>query len=159
MRVTSISKSSPVGTAELSPGRSPGLPCTIEKSRRDDWNSYRDMVLNSRSESGILNRGINFEIQALWDRLRVTSSRPYGTLRLSNLYRGLRPICANLFRMFFVKIPKNRHPERSASRIYRVTQRLWRGVEGPRRCLSYPCCSDFFDHRSPHRADPPRSFP
>jgi hypothetical protein len=25
----------------------------------------------------------------------------------------------------------------------RVTQRLWRGVEGPRRCLLYPCCSEF----------------
>ena len=64
-------------------------------------------------------------------------------------WKGLRPISANLFRMFFVKFPQNRHPERSASQIYRVTQRLWRGVEGPRRCLSYPCCSDLFDHRSP----------
>jgi hypothetical protein len=36
---------------------------------------------------------------------------------------------------------QSRHPERSASQIYRVTQRLWRGVEGPRRCFSYPCCS------------------
>jgi hypothetical protein len=26
-----------------------------------------------------------------WDRLRVNSSRPYGTFRLSNLYPGLRP--------------------------------------------------------------------
>jgi len=52
--------------------------------------------------------------------------------------------------------PQNRHPERSASQIYRVTQRLWRGVEGPRRCLSYPGCSELFNHRSPHRADPPR---
>jgi hypothetical protein len=24
----------------------------------------------------------------------------------------------------------------------RVTQRLWRGVEGPRCCLLYPCCSE-----------------
>jgi hypothetical protein len=32
--------------------------------------------------------------------------------------------------------PQNCHPERSASKIYRVTQSLWRGVEGPRRCLS-----------------------
>src|ERR1700683_513032 len=36
--------------------------------------------------------------------------------------------------MFFVKLPQNRHPERSASQIDCVTQRLWRGVEGPRRC-------------------------
>jgi hypothetical protein len=29
----------------------------------------------------------------------------------------------------------------------RVTQRLWRGVEGPRRCLIYPCRSELFNHR------------
>src|SRR5580658_10915382 len=46
-------------------------------------------------------------------------------------------------------LPQNRHPERSASPIDRVTQRLWRGVEGPRRSLLYPCCSALFDHRSP----------
>jgi hypothetical protein len=28
-----------------------------------------------------------------------------------------------------------RHPERSAAQIYRTTNYLWRGVEGPRRCL------------------------
>jgi hypothetical protein len=39
--------------------------------------------------------------------------------------------------------------ERNAARIYRVTQRLWRGVEGPvlsvaegtSKVLNYPCCS------------------
>jgi hypothetical protein len=41
--------------------------------------------------------------------------------------------------------PQNRHPERRASHIYRVTQHLWRGVEGPRRCSSYPCRSELFD--------------
>jgi hypothetical protein len=45
-------------------------------------------------------------------------------------------------------LPQNRHPERSASQSYRVIQRLWRGVEGPRRCLSYPCCSELFNHRA-----------
>jgi hypothetical protein len=44
-------------------------------------------------------------------------------------------------------LPQNRHPERSASQIDRVTRRLWRGVEGPRRCLIYPCCSELFHHR------------
>ena len=33
-------------------------------------------------------------------------------------------------------LTQNRHPERSASQIDRVTQRSWRGVEGPRR--AYP---------------------
>jgi hypothetical protein len=37
---------------------------------------------------------------------------------------GRSPIRANLFRMFFVNLPQNRHPERSASLIYRVIQRL-----------------------------------
>jgi hypothetical protein len=45
-------------------------------------------------------------------------------------------------------VPQNRHPERSASQIDCVTQCLWRGVEGPRRRLFYPCCSELFDHRS-----------
>jgi hypothetical protein len=31
----------------------------------------------------------------------------------------------------------------------RVTQRLWRGVEGPRQRLVHPCCSELFDHRHP----------
>ena len=38
---------------------------------------------------------------------------------------------ANLFRMFFVKLPQNRHPERSASQMDRMTQRLGCGVEEP----------------------------
>jgi hypothetical protein len=50
--------------------------------------------------------------------------------------------------MFLVKLPLNRHPERSASQIDCVPQRLWRGVEGPRRCLFYPCCSELFNHRA-----------
>jgi hypothetical protein len=52
-------------------------------------------------------------------------------------------------------LPQNRHPacpglpwERSALQIYRVIQRLWRGVEGPRRSLSYPYCSELFNHRA-----------
>src|SRR5258708_21267261 len=30
---------------------------------------------------------------------------------------------------------QSRHPERSASQIYRKQRAFWRGVEGPRRCL------------------------
>ena len=30
---------------------------------------------------------------------------------------------------------QNRHPERSASQIYRLTEGFWRGVEGPRGWL------------------------
>src|SRR5882757_10844871 len=33
------------------------------------------------------------------------------------------------------ELPQDRHPERSASRIYRLTEGLQRVVEGPRRCL------------------------
>jgi hypothetical protein len=58
-----------------------------------------------------------------------------------------------------LKLAATRHPERSASQTYRVTQCLVRGVEGPRGRLSYPRCSEFFNHRNPHRADPLRSFP
>jgi hypothetical protein len=40
------------------------------------------------------------------------------------------------FGCFSLELPQNRHPERSALQIDRMTQRLMRGVEGPRRCLS-----------------------
>jgi hypothetical protein len=46
-------------------------------------------------------------------------------------------------------LPQNRHPERSASQIYRLTEGFWRGVEGPRRCSFHPCRSELFDHRRP----------
>jgi hypothetical protein len=36
---------------------------------------------------------------------------------------------------YFSNLPQDRHPERSASRIYRLTEGLQRVVEGPRRCL------------------------
>jgi hypothetical protein len=39
---------------------------------------------------------------------------------------------------FSSTLPQNRHPERSASHMDRVTQRWWRGVEGPRHCFAYP---------------------
>jgi hypothetical protein len=71
---------------------------------------------------------------------------------------GLRPKSANLFRMLFVKLPQNRHPERSASQIDCVTQRLWRGVEGPRRCyLTHAVRS--FSTTELAGGGPPRSFP
>ncbi len=45
--------------------------------------------------------------------------------------------------------PERRHPERSASQIYRTTEGLWRGVEGPRRCLRAGALRSFpaTDHR------------
>ena len=54
--------------------------------------------------------------------------------------------------------PQSRHPERSAARIYRIADGLWRGVfepvlsvaEGtPEKCLSCLCRSELFNHRSP----------
>jgi hypothetical protein len=44
------------------------------------------------------------------------------------------------------EIKKVTSSERSASQMDRVTQRLWRGVEGPRGVLSYPCRSELFNH-------------
>jgi hypothetical protein len=39
------------------------------------------------------------------------------------------------------KSPQSRHSERSGSQMSRLKQRLWSGVEEPRLCLSYLCCS------------------
>ena len=74
--------------------------------------------------------------------------------------RGQRPISANLSRMFFVKLPQNRHPERSASQIDCVPQRLARGVEesvlsvaeGTPALLILPMLFGAFQPPSPHRA-------
>ena len=73
---------------------------------------------------------------------------------LAELSPGLRPISANLSRVFFFKLPQNRHPERSASQMDRVIQRLWRGVEEPVLSVAegtsavrnYPCCYELFNH-------------
>ncbi len=35
----------------------------------------------------------------------------------------------------FQTFPQRRHPERSASQIYLLTEGLWRAVEGPQRCF------------------------
>ena len=46
---------------------------------------------------------------------------PEGT---AELIPGLRPTSVDLFGVFFSNLPQNRHPERSASQIYRVRHRL-----------------------------------
>ena len=71
---------------------------------------------------------------------------------------GRSPIGANVG-CFSSKLPQNRHPERSASQIYRVTERLWRGVEGPRGCLSYSCCSKLFSTEARTGQAPLGAFP
>jgi hypothetical protein len=68
------------------------------------------------------------------------------------------PVALPCLGCFASKLTQNRHPERSAPQIYRVISAWWRGVEGPLRCLSYPRCSELFNHRA-HLAGPPRSFP
>jgi hypothetical protein len=44
---------------------------------------------------------------------------------------GVVPKALTYLGCFSSQFPQNCHPERSASQIYRVTQRLWRGVEEP----------------------------
>ena len=46
----------------------------------------------------------------------------------------------------FQSPPERRHPERSASQIYRISTSLWREVEGPRRCLLGRCSSELSGH-------------
>src|ERR1700677_1071667 len=49
-----------------------------------------------------------------------------------------------------LKLPQGRHPERSASQTYRLTEGLWRAVEGPRGChLTHAVRS--FSTTEPHR--------
>jgi hypothetical protein len=55
------------------------------------------------------------------------SSRELVTFLIFSCFLHTQPAAFNL--------PQSRHPERSAAQNYRITDGLWRGVEGPRRCL------------------------
>jgi hypothetical protein len=72
---------------------------------------------------------------------------------------GHGPISANLLVCFSLKLPKNRHPERSASQIYRMIQRLAARSRRTSAMLILPVLFGAFHPPSPHRAGPPRSFP
>jgi hypothetical protein len=67
------------------------------------------------------------------------ASTPYGTVTFSLSSR--EPVTFSIFPRFahlarcFQPPPQSRHPERSASQIYRIPEGLLRGVEGSRRCL------------------------
>jgi hypothetical protein len=66
-------------------------------------------------------------------------------------------------RLLFLKLPQGRHPERSASQIYRLTEGLWRAVEGPRRCLladalqSFPATKIMKEIKKSHSLRPERT--
>ena len=111
--------------------------------------------------AGYLRHGLTRALRwTISSPVKVSGAAKIGPLKnliwtsLAELSPGLRPISANLSRVFFFKLPQNRHPERSAAQIDRVTRRLWRGVEGPRRCFIYPCRSELFNHRSQTRFFP-----
>ena len=63
--------------------------------------------------------------------------------KLPNITQDAVPYALTCLSCFSSKLSQNRHPERSASQIDRVKQRLWRGVEGPRRCLSTHAAGSF----------------
>jgi hypothetical protein len=54
-----------------------------------------------------------------------------------------------LLRVFFFKLPQNRHPERSAAQMDRVTQRLGRVAEGPSAMLNLPMLLGAFQPPAP----------
>ena len=78
------------------------------------------------------------------------------------------PVTFSIFRVFctrnrkFFNPRQNRHPERSAARIYPISNGLWRGVEGPRRCLladafpSFPT-TNYKPNQKSHKLRPERS--
>src|ERR1700749_436017 len=59
-----------------------------------------------------------------------------------------------LLRVFFFKLPQNRHPERSASQMDRVTQRLGRGAEGTSGAFNCPMLPGAFQPPGPVRFFP-----
>src|SRR5580698_6688708 len=70
-------------------------------------------------------------------RLSPLSSRATGVPGSFAAGVASRGICSSTdlpWKCFPPKLTQNRHPERSATQTCRLTQRVWRGVEGPRRC-------------------------
>ena len=59
-------------------------------------------------------------LKSLRENSHLPASVPQGRMKLPRT----TPISATLFGCFSSNSPQNRHPERSASRIYRVTQGL-----------------------------------
>ena len=59
-------------------------------------------------------------LKSLRENSHLPASVPQGRMKLPRT----TPICATLFGCFSSNSPQNRHPERSASRIYRVTKGL-----------------------------------
>jgi hypothetical protein len=93
------------------------------------------------------------------DKFVILSGAPHRLSRDTALGARSRRICDFFDPFVFsaystscIQAPRQiRHPERSASQIYRVNSTWRRGVEGPQGSLSYPCCSPPFSHRSPPR--------
>ncbi len=55
--------------------------------------------------------------------------------------------------------PQDRHPERSASQIYRIMEGSMARSQRTPAMLVDKCSSELSGHRSPHPADPPPVFP
>jgi len=94
----------------------------------------------------------------MMENVRTTLSKlsPAGRLRVAQDYR---PTSVNLIwetsrfektPVFWIsESPQNRHPERSASQMDRVPQRLVARSRRTPTLLICPCCSELFNHRSP----------
>jgi hypothetical protein len=78
---TTITELSPAGTAELSPGRSPGLACA--------WKSPVGTI-EKVIGSGILNRG-RFSREVLWRSPRGNCQSSLRDFSSFDFYPGLRP--------------------------------------------------------------------
>ena len=118
------------------------VPCQLLLNSTEVYVPYHESLLLPRCHCrGADERRLSGTRGPEW---HPSSSRDRGRNR-----RSWPALPASVSAMSLVNTPQSRHPERSASQVYRVTQHLWRGVEGPRRYLSYRCCSRLFHHRSP----------
>jgi len=73
--------------------------------------------------------------------------------------RGLKTLKRSLVWIFFFKAPQNRHPERSASQIFRVTQRLMARSRRTPRMLILPMPLGAFQPPKPAPGGPATVFP
>ena len=105
---------------------------------------YIQPVVFKPSDKSVILRACDFSIFSCFLYIQPVVFRPSDKAVILSACDFFDLSCFSAYSTSCIQAPRqNRHPERSASQIDRVTQRLWRGVEGPRRRLITPGARSF----------------
>jgi hypothetical protein len=100
---------------------------TLQSSNRSLW-KRRSLLCHPERSRGICSSAdLSWKYFSTALRSQLSSREPV-TFPIFSCFLHIQP-------SVFQAPRQSRHPERSASQIYRKQKASWRGVEGPRRCL------------------------